>query len=787
VTEHSHAQLRVVLVIKTNRGAVWTTPHVDALLARGHHVTAVLPPGGGVLRAGLVRRGVHVLDSPFDFRFRPSIRTVSGLVKLRRLLRNLEPDVVHYHLYASALAARFAVVGTGVARVHMVAGPLYLESWVIRVVERILVRLDTVTICGSESTARRYRQLGRAAALTPVIPYGVDSDRFRPQVTDCRTRLGIGAGDFVVIMVALVYAPKRFVHSGRGVKGHDVLLEAWQRFRDGHPGSRLLLVGSGIDAAAERYRQELIRRFEVEHDDTVTWLSTVEDVRPCYAAADLSVSPSLSDNHGAALEAGAMGVPSVVSDVGGLPEAVDPELCWIVPPDDPDAIAAALHKAYAEHADDKLRDRTNGVREWVVRHFDSTTAANAVADVVEHAARTADDRPPRGRLVSLFLEARFAGTPDGRWMAVDDANGPRAWRRYTAIGDALRVVARVEYELGGQRGLDVVNGVGVRPLPNYRGPAGLVWALPRLVRAITREVVRADVIVLRMPGAIGSIAAVVCRLLRRRYGVEVVGDPFDVLAAGTLGRTGKLAARPARAQMRWAVRGASAVRYVTRTMLQQRYPAAPAGFTAGVSNVLIEPESLVGTPRLWSPAPFGVIAVGSHEQHYKGHDVLLRALHRLVGQGLDVRAVVVGGGKRHHEIVALAEELDVADRVCFTGVIRDHGHVVDLLDSADLFVMPSRAEGLPRALVEAMARALPAVGSRVGGIPELLDPGCLVDVDDDEGLARVMRSLITDPTEWEYQSRRNLALARTHEMSLLDEPFSTWLAHVPSARRGRIT
>ncbi|WP_309112239.1 glycosyltransferase [Saccharothrix sp.] len=789
-------QLRVVLVLKTNQGAMWTIPHVDALTARGHRVVAVLPPGDGRLRTEFTRRGVPVVDSPFDFRFRPSIRTLTGLVELRRRLRELAPDVVHYHLYASALAARLASTGLSAARVHMVAGPLHMESGVIRAVERLLVRLDTVTISGSEFTGRRYRELGRAAEQTPVIPYGVDTRQFRPMSgtdrTTVRAAIDAGAYDFVVIMVALVYAPKRVLHAGRGIKGHDVLLKAWQRFRATHPNSHLLLVGGGFDEAGERHRRELIARFRVDGDDSVTWLGTVEDVRPYYAAADLSVSPSLSDNHGAALEAGAMGLPSVVSDVGALPEAVDTRSCWIVPPDDPDALAAALDDAYTEHAAGRLRDRGDHVREHVLRRFDSARAAVAVADVIEDAAgvavrRSATGGEAGGRRVSLFLDARFGRGRDGRWAASEFVSGREAWARYTAGGDRLRIVARAGGEPGGAGCPVEGNGTTVRPLPDYRGAAGFVRALPRLVPAVTREVADAEVVVLRMPGAIGSVAALVCMALRRSYAVEVVGDPYDVLASGTLGRAGRAAARSARAQMRWVVRGASAVRYVTQTTLQQRYPAAAGARTIGLAGVVIRSESLVESPRVWSPSSFDVIAVGSHEQHYKGHDVLLRALHRLTGEGLDVRAVVVGGGRQHGELVDLASSLGLAERVRFTGTVHDRRSVIELLDAANLFVMPSRTEGLPRALVEAMARALPAVGTRVGGIPELLDPRCLVDADDHEALARVMRWLLTDAQAWECQSRRNLDLARTFESSLLDEQFSAWLAQVRGARQGRAT
>lgn len=780
--------LRVALVLKTAEGGLWTTPHVDELLSRGHEVVAVLPPGVGRLRQALSDRGVRVVDSAFDFRFRPTPHTAAGLLALRRQLSDLAPDVVHYHLYASVLAARLATVGTGVPRVHMVAGTLSLESRMVRAVERLLCRLDTVTISGcGEGIARQYRRSGMPAHRTRVVPYGVDTSRFRPLDGAVRERtrasLGIGPDDFVAIMVAYVYAPKRMVHSGRGIKGHDVLFDAWSRVRPAHPHARLLLVGGGFDELGEDHRRELVTRFRLDRAGSgVIWLESTEDVRPYYAAADVSVSPSLSEGHGAALEAGSMGVPSVVSDVGGLPDAVDHGLSWVVPPDDPEALARALREAHVEHAAGRLRHRANGVRAWVVRHFDSGRAAVAVADVIEEVASATERRGPGDRLVTLFGEFRFGRDARGRCASPDPATGARAWARYTTRGDRLRIVARIAAEPGDSRCPVEGDGTTVRPLPDYRGAAGLVRRLPSLVRAVTREVVSADVVVLRLPGAIGSIAGAVCAVLRRRYAVEVVGDPYDVLASGTLGWAGRAMARLARAQMRGVVRRASAALYVTNTTLQQRYPAAPRRPAAGVSNVFIGSEWLVERPRAWSPGPFHLIAVGSQEQDYKGHDVLVRALRRLVVGGLDVHAVIVGGGRRHDGLVALADALGLADRVRFTGALDDRAHITELLDAADLFVMPSRAEGLPRAMVEAMARGLPAVGTRVGGIPELLEPGCLVDRDDDKALANVMGELLIDSDAWEHQSRRNLALAATYETSLLDERFTAWLADVPHTR-----
>lgn len=783
-------QARVCLVLKTSQRGHFTLPHIEALRSRGHEVIAVLPAKDGAFREDLVERGVTVVDSPFNFRFRPTYNTLVELLRFRRKLREIAPDVLHYHLYHSALAARIASVGLSIPRVHMVAGPLYLESPLIRFVERWLTRFDTVTIGGSEFTARWYRELGRPAETTPAIPYGVDIKQFQPQDgsvnKEVRAELEIEPDDFVAVMVAFTYAPKRLVHPGHGIKGHDVLLKAWRQFHARHPDSRLILIGGGFGDAGERHRQELMARFQLDaQDGGVTWLDTVPDVRRYYAAADVSISPSRSESHGAAREASAMGVPSIVSDAGGLPETVNRQSGWVVPRGDCGALADALDEAYAEHAEGGLALRGHQARQLALLRFDNTQVASAVADVIERtvfASSAASDAA--SRVFSVFTEARLSRRAEGGYAAFDPAIANHAWHRYTGQQNEVRLVARAS-QLASAESFALPDYVKVEPLPYYVGVRGLVRRLPSVIRAVWCAVANSDTIVLRGPGAISSIAGVVCRLLRRNYMVEVIGDPVDVLRSGALGAAGRLLSGPARWHMRWLVRRASASVFVTHRSLQQRYPPREGTSSIGVSNVRLEPGALLTHGRSWNPGPYCIAAIGSQATLYKGHDVLLHAVRQLIDEGIDVTATIVGGGRAHDELVKVADMLGIADRVVFTGVIHERARIIDILDSSSLFVQPSRTEGLPRSLVEAMARALPCVGSDVGGIPELLDQSCLVPVEDASGLAGAIRRLLSDPERWEGQSDRNLKVAREYEASLLETRFATFLAHVPTSRRPR--
>jgi glycosyltransferase involved in cell wall biosynthesis len=397
--------LRIVFVLKTSDGGMWILPQIEELRRRGHQVLVVLPPGPGRLTSALAEREFEVIESPFDFSFRPNLATLRGLARLRQLLRRLGPDVVKYHMYPSALAARLSTLGLPLRRIHMIVSPLFLESAVVRRVERWLWSLDHVTICGTDYASRRYGELGCPSQRRPVVTCGANTDHYAPTRSDrfagstayaapgreelrakARAELGIEPDAFLAIMVSYVYPPRRLTYQGRCHKGHAVLLEAWRSFHARHPQARLLLVGGGWTEKGAAHRIDLLRRFRIHQDRSVRWIETTSDVRPCYQAADLSVSPSLSEGHGAAVEASAMGLPSIVSDAGGLPEVVDGSCGWVTPRGDPAALDHALEAAYREFEAGRLARRGEQARRRAVDLFDNRAAAVRVADIVERVA-----------------------------------------------------------------------------------------------------------------------------------------------------------------------------------------------------------------------------------------------------------------------------------------------------------------------------------------------------------------------------------------------------------------
>jgi glycosyltransferase involved in cell wall biosynthesis len=150
----------------------------------------------------------------------------------------------------------------------------------------------------------------------------------------------------------------------------------------------------------------------------------------------------------------------------------------------------------------------------------------------------------------------------------------------------------------------------------------------------------------------------------------------------------------------------------------------------------------------------------------KGIDILLKSWTKVVKIENNLKLTILGSGPQELELKKLSESLRVADSVEFRGAVHD---VEKYLRNSDLFVLPSRAEGLSNALLEAMSRAIPCIATKIAGNNELLRTegedipagqyiiaknGLLVNPDDIEGLTEAMGFLIKNAKVREEVGKR---------------------------------
>lgn len=179
------------------------------------------------------------------------------------------------------------------------------------------------------------------------------------------------------------------------------------------------------------------------------------------------------------------------------------------------------------------------------------------------------------------------------------------------------------------------------------------------------------------------------------------------------------------------------------------HKGVPAERIHVVPNAVKEPP-FTATPFADPGRPPHIVAAGRLHVK-KGFDLLLSALADLMARGIPFRATIAGDGDQRAPLEAEAHRLGLADRVTFPGWCND---VPALLATGDVFAFPSRQEGFPLMLLEAMAAGLPVVAARIPGTDEIVagdDTGLLVPVDDRAALADALATTLEQPS---------LALAR---------------------------
>jgi glycosyltransferase involved in cell wall biosynthesis len=365
--------------------------------------------------------------------------------------------------------------------------------------------------------------------------------------------------------------------------------------------------------------------------------------------------------------------------------------------------------------------------------------------------------------VVVSLEYRFDRTPDGQvWT---QSMFPYSfWQRYLTAFDGVTVMARAREVERAEIGCQRVAGecVSFAPLPYYIGPWQYMWAARQLRRSANQAIGPDDAVILRVGSQIATTIEPALRRSKKPFGLEVVGDPYDTFAPGAI-------KHPLRPLFRWSFsrqlqrqcRAASAVAYVTEKALQRRYPTAAGTFSTHYSSIDLTASDFVFGPRPINTAKrtFNLVTIGSLAQLYKAPDVLIDAIAQCAGGGLDLRLIWIGDGKHRREMEAKVAALGLNNRINFLGHLSAGEAVRAQLDAADLFVLPSKTEGLPRAMIEAMARALPCIGSDVGGIPELLAPEDLVPAGDAAALASKIKEVLSDTERLNRMSARNLVKA----------------------------
>ncbi|MEJ6013886.1 glycosyltransferase [Corynebacterium sp. H127] len=309
-------------------------------------------------------------------------------------------------------------------------------------------------------------------------------------------------------------------------------------------------------------------------------------------------------------------------------------------------------------------------------------------------------------------------------------------------------------------------------LPYYVGIKQAIFQIPKLVVKAVKVAKSSDLVVVKCPGLVGTVGAIAAKATNTPLAVHCVGDVEDSITESPDSIAGSILRKLSKLITQWTVSQADAVRYPTRSYLQEKYPAYDPKAQFWFTDAAVTPVTKVPNPPEYVAGR--IVAIGTQERMYKGHDYLIKALAKIIKDYPESHLVLVGKGSCRPELEALATQLGVQDSVEFIDFLEGWNAVSGLMKSAHVFAMPSITEGLPRALLEAMSVGVACVGSDAGGIPELLPDYLLVPKANAKLLAQVIGKLLSSQELQEKAARDCLTNSRLFSGESLQPNIDSW-------------
>lgn len=343
------------------------------------------------------------------------------------------------------------------------------------------------------------------------------------------------------------------------------------------------------------------------------------------------------------------------------------------------------------------------------------------------------------------------------------------WERYLKYFSGITVASRsaiIKKIEDDEQNLSSGPNVEFCEIPSISGPINMVKNRKKAISKLDIAIKKSDVIISRLPSEIGMLAISLAIKNNKPWAVEVVGHVWDSLwNYGSW--QGKFYAPIATIRTKKYIEKAPYALYVTKKFLQEKYPSSGQMFECSdvmIDNVCDNEKAL---KRIGNKSKYTIGLIGSMAANYKGIDTAIIALNKVKEKGLDFEFRILGEGNKE-PYIELMKKYNLQDNVVFSGVFSSGKLVLDWLDELDLYVQPSKTEGLPRALIEAMSRGIPAIASNVGGIPELLSKEYLVKPNDAISLSNTIFDVLSDRELRGSMALNNIQIAKQYTVEILE-------------------
>jgi len=300
----------------------------------------------------------------------------------------------------------------------------------------------------------------------------------------------------------------------------------------------------------------------------------------------------------------------------------------------------------------------------------------------------------------------------------------------------------------------------------------------KIKKILREEISKAEAVLIKPACRKGMMAIKIAEKLHKPYMIEMTGDIHNALLQNP-SFVHRMYAPVLYRQIKNAIKNCKYGIYVSESYLQGKYPIA--GKMCGCSDVVLEKsEDVVLEKRLEkiensdSKNLIDLCLVGFYQGNGKGVDTAIRAMSRLPE---NYHFTVLGNGTEENrkKWIEYGEKFGVYNRIHFDEPLSSAKEVLCWLDNFDIFVLPTRSEGLCRCIVEAISRGMPCFATDICTMPELLPKECLFPLDDDEKLANLVKKYVSDKELMKNVARINFENAKKYDFEILKERRDNFL------------
>lgn len=375
--------MRVLQVVKTNRGAAWAFNQAKYLKNCGVEVITVLPDNHEGYAEKYQENGMEIVEGDWRLPITKPWKFFSLCKKIKQTIKLVQPDIIHLHFVTNVLMCRLALRKDKTPRLFQVPGPLHLESRLTSLAERKTATKSDYWAGACKKTCSIYTDKGIAPERVHLAYYGVpNSDKLQEQSKNIlHSEYCISDDAVIVAMVSYFYKPKKYLGQKRGLKGHEDFIDAMKIAMEKYPNIVPVIIGNAWDGA-EKYEHQVKEYAKSILGDKVVFTGYRSDIYDIYPEIDIVVHPSHSENLGGAAESLMLAVPTISSDVGGFPDIVIPgETGCLVKPKNPEDLAEKIE--WAVNNLEEMKSMAKAGQQKVSQLLNLENTAKAVYDIYD--------------------------------------------------------------------------------------------------------------------------------------------------------------------------------------------------------------------------------------------------------------------------------------------------------------------------------------------------------------------------------------------------------------------